>query len=167
LPEWISSGYRIFFGDEAKVSLCPEAKKRWYPKGSKPLHIVDNLKKKINIIGASCGLDRFLMFFEENINWKLFRKFLKGLSRKYGKIVLILDNAKPHIARKTREYAGKLRIILEFLPSYSPELNPQEDVWRFMRLNETWKWHEDMDDLKCGIRKTIRKCPMDVNMSRY
>ena len=49
-----------------------------------------------------------------------------------GKIFLIVDGSSVHKAKKVREFAenetdGRLQIF--FLPSYSPELNPDEWVW--------------------------------------
>lgn len=46
-----------------------------------------------------------------------------------GDILVILDNAKGHIAKATREYAEKLNIKLVYLPPYSPDLNPIEHIW--------------------------------------
>ena len=51
------------------------------------------------------------------------------------RMVLILDNAAYHHARlhKSWREAQAERISLEFLPAYSPELNPIERVWKFTR----------------------------------
>jgi transposase len=50
-------------------------------------------------------------------------------------MVLILDNASYHHARLHEPWreAHAERISLEFLPAYSPELNPIERVWKFTR----------------------------------
>jgi transposase len=51
------------------------------------------------------------------------------------RLVLIVDNASYHHARlhKAWREAHADRFILEFLPPYSPELNPIERVWKFTR----------------------------------
>ncbi|WP_430827816.1 transposase [Candidatus Protofrankia californiensis] len=48
------------------------------------------------------------------------------------KVFLILDNATYHVSRKTRQFAEDSdgRLTLFFLPTYSPELNPDELVWK-------------------------------------
>ena len=43
--------------------------------------------------------------------------------------VLILDNARPHHARKVREYLADHPIRILFLPPYSPHMNPIEKLW--------------------------------------
>ena len=42
--------------------------------------------------------------------------------------VLILDNARPHHARKVREYLADHPIRILFLPPYSPHMNPIEKL---------------------------------------
>jgi transposase len=48
-------------------------------------------------------------------------------------IIVLLDNASSHIAAKTREFAKRLNITLVFLPPYSPDLNPIEQIWKSIR----------------------------------
>ena len=45
-------------------------------------------------------------------------------------IILVVDNARIHIAGEARRVAGELDIVLVYLPPYSPHLNPIEFVWR-------------------------------------
>jgi transposase len=59
----------------------------------------------------------------------LFIEFLKRLIKnRKRKIFLILDNLKVHHSQKVKDWVElhKNRIELFFLPSYSPELNPDE-----------------------------------------
>lgn len=64
---------------------------------------------------------------------KLFTEYLSRLIHDVkGKIFLIADRAGYHTSKETREWAEehKNRIELFFLPSYSPDLNPDEWVWK-------------------------------------
>ena len=45
-------------------------------------------------------------------------------------IVLVVDNARIHIARDALNVADELDIVIVYLPPYSPHLNPIEFVWR-------------------------------------
>ena len=60
------------------------------------------------------------------------RSFLKRIRKanRKSRIILILDNFKPHHSRSVVEYAKKLNIFLVFLPPYSPNLNPIEFIWK-------------------------------------
>ena len=47
-----------------------------------------------------------------------------------GRLVIILDNAKIHKSKKVRHFCARNQIYLLYLPSYSPDLNPIEYVWK-------------------------------------
>lgn len=51
------------------------------------------------------------------------------------KVYIILDNARPHTANsiKQLEELHKNKLKLVYLPPYSPELNPQENVWKILK----------------------------------
>ena len=65
-----------------------------------------------------------------------FNEYLKQLSKKFqkDKIVLIMDNASFH---KSKQLKVPKNITIEYLPPYSPELNPQErrfeDIKKFLK----------------------------------
>jgi transposase len=86
-----------------------------------------------------------------------FRRLLATISRAYDlpahperKVILFVDNDMAHKAKAVRRLLEKHenRIQLEWLPSYSPELNAQEDVWQHMRRRVTHNhYFEHMDAL--------------------
>ena len=49
------------------------------------------------------------------------------------RIVLILDNFTSHRSKMVREFAEENNILLIFLPAYSPDLNPIEQIWRSIK----------------------------------
>ncbi len=71
----------------------------------------------------------FWMTFDGTMNSALFTEFLDLLLHDIdGKIFLIVDNVRYHTSKETSEWVEerKDRIELFFLPSYSPDLNPDE-----------------------------------------
>jgi transposase len=67
------------------------------------------------------------------MNSELFTEYLDRLIHDIrGKIFLIVDRAGYHTSKETREWVRRHenRIELFFLPSYSPDLNPDEWVWK-------------------------------------
>lgn len=64
-----------------------------------------------------------------------FCKFLMNV-RDYnplGRICLVLDNFATHKAKRVREKANELDIMLIYLPPYSPDLNPIEYLWKSIK----------------------------------
>lgn len=75
-----------------------------------------------------------------------FRRLLAAIARIYQlaehpnrKLILFVDNDRAHSARQVTHLLSKYegRILIEWLPPYSPELNPQEDIWQHMRRRVT------------------------------
>ena len=65
-----------------------------------------------------------------------FVKMLRRLSVRSGRrVVVITDNARYHHARLHKPWREKHadRFVLDYLPPYSPELNPIERVWKLTR----------------------------------
>lgn len=67
--------------------------------------------------------------------WQFLRALRAATARTKRRIVVIADNAKYHHARLHREWRQQYtqRFALDFLPPYSPELNPIERVWKLTR----------------------------------
>ena len=74
------------------------------------------------------------------------RRLLAAISRHYAlaqypqrQVILWLDNDKAHKAKVVDRLLSKHNypIRIEWLPAYSPELNPEEDIWRHMRRRVT------------------------------
>jgi transposase len=74
-------------------------------------------------------------------NYKSFKKHLKKILKTYNnapKIILVLDNVRYHHAKLLNGFLQrneKLEIL--YLPPYSPDLNPIERAWWFMRKSIT------------------------------
>lgn len=70
---------------------------------------------------------------EVKCNHQTWLQFLKSLLRKYGKILIVVDGAKYHFEKEHVQKfyeENKERLVVIQLPSYSPELNPIEQVWK-------------------------------------
>jgi len=98
-------------------------------------------RNKIGYFGAIRLRDgKFIYRREpEKFNAESFKKFLKQLRRASchsgKKVIAISDNARYHHAQLHKEYRESCtdHFELDFLPPYSPELNPIERVWKLTR----------------------------------
>jgi transposase len=114
----------------------------WVPPEEKdPVLLHHPTRKGVGYFGAVRLRDGKLVFQkeEEKFNAMTFHAFLKRLrqasSRSGRRVVVITDNAKYHHARLHADWRRQQepKFILDFLPPYSPDLNPIERLWKLTR----------------------------------
>ena len=121
----------IHWGDETGFRNDCHYGRGYSPRGKTPEVRLSAKRVSINMISSitNQGKVRF-MVYRKNMNAQVLIKFLGRLVKGNNgrKIILILDNLRVHHAHKVREWleSKEKQIELFFLPSYSPELNPDE-----------------------------------------
>jgi transposase len=130
-------GATIYFGDEAGVRFDYHAGTTWAPRGKTPVVRSTGARAKVNMLSVvtAKGEMRF-MVTTEKVDGRLFIEFLERLlNNSEGPIFLILDGHPVHRSRLVGTFVkstqGRLRVF--FLPGYSPELNPDEQVWNHVK----------------------------------
>ena len=120
----------IFWGDETAVQNVANYARGYAPKGQTPVLKVKAKKMHINMVSAISNQGKVhFMFSRESINQQKVIEFLEKLLKDvHRKVYMVLDNLKVHHGKIVAEWleANKDRIRLFFLPSYSPEYNPDE-----------------------------------------
>jgi transposase len=89
-------------------------------------------KRRTNVIGALIGACLLTVcLFKGSINSDVFHGWVKEdlLPKLPQNSVLVMDNATFHKRADTQALIQKAGVILEYLPSYSPDLNPIEHKW--------------------------------------
>jgi transposase len=132
--EAAEAGATIFFADEAGISFDDHAGTTWAPVGQTPVVTTTGKHIKVNIISAVtvAGALRFTVY-PDNFNAEGFIDFCRRLvDDTPGKTFLIVDGHPVHRARAVKDFVAGTggRLKLFFLPGYSPELNPDEWVWK-------------------------------------
>lgn len=118
---------------------------KWSEKGIQPLIQQKQRKReRLTLFGAVNPISGEVIVQQaERGNAKTFKKYLKKVLRHYknikGKIHMILDNVRFHHAKALKPFLDKHKNKLElmFLPAYSPDFNPIERVWWYMRKKIT------------------------------
>lgn len=127
-----------------EVHFCQHGSRcrMWIPPEIKdPILLHHPTRKSIGYFGAVRLSDGKFVFSRENnkFNAQTFWNFLQKLkkqSRKNGKrIEVIIDNARFHHAKMHRRWRDRNQksFSLNYLPPYSPDLNPIERVWKLTR----------------------------------
>jgi transposase len=130
-------GAVIYFVDEASVRADAHRGTTWSPIGETPVLPDSGDRFGARLISAvSPRGDMKFMQFEGEMNEDRFIDFLVKLQKDTGKpIIVIADNASYHTGSFVRACVrgSKGLVSLINLPAYSPELNPDEQVWNQMK----------------------------------
>lgn len=125
-----AEGAEIHWGDETGLRSDDVRGRSYAPKGQTPVVQVCNNRESLSLISSVTNRGKVRwMVFGGALNAKILIRFLKRLVQSaQRKVFLILDNLRVHHATSVREWLAKQVEHLEifYLPSYSPELNPDE-----------------------------------------
>jgi transposase len=127
-------GAAIFFADEASVRTNYHAGTTWAPAGKTPVVSGSGRTRSISMVSAvSPRGELHFQVHETGIRQEEFLEFCKMLLADAGRpVFLIMDNSQVHRAKILKTYADQSNgmLTLFFLPPYSPDLNPDEWVWK-------------------------------------
>jgi len=161
----------IHWGDETGFRNDHHYGRGYSPRGKTPEVRLSAKRVGINMISSisNQGKVRF-MVYRKSMNAQVLIKFLGRLikSNNGRKIILILDNLRVHHAYKVQEWLeGKEdQIEMFFLPSYSPELNPDEYLNNDLKQGVHSKTlFRNVDSLKTGVishMRMLQKTPQRV-----
>jgi transposase len=120
----------IYWGDETGMRNDSQHERGYAPKGKTPVVRLNANRTSTNMISAvtNQGKVRFRVF-DGTMNADILIDFCKRLIKSSGrKVYLVLDNLRVHHAKVFKAWLSTRRKEIEvfYLPSYSPELNPDE-----------------------------------------
>lgn len=130
------------------------------PEDADPVLLHAPTRKQTAVFGAVCPSDgRLLTMPAETFDAQTFQAFLGQLLRRRRRgrtMVVVVDNARWRHARALQPWLAEHRheLRLDFLPPYSPDLNPVERVWKLTRRLCTHNvYFETLDQLVQTVRE--------------
>jgi transposase len=141
----LPAGEVAVFQDEVDINTNPKIGSMWMRRGQQAEVVTPGNNVKRYLSGSLNWRTGELILTEgkpgQGHNTDLFLAHLDDLRRRlrcYRVIHVICDNAKPHQAKRVRDYLAKHggRVVLHYLPTYAPQTNPIERVW--------WHLHEEI-----------------------
>ena len=135
-------GAMILFGDEASFAQWGSLSYTWAPKGKQPTVKTSGKRKAYKIFGL---IDYFSgQFFHKahtgRFNSESYKAFLSEvLAETTQPLMIIQDGAPYHTSQVMQEFFAQHadRLTVYQLPSYSPEFNPIEYLWRNIKKQAT------------------------------
>ncbi|QFY88686.1 IS630 family transposase [Magnetovirga frankeli] len=173
-PEAVAQAQRlgaaIFFVDEAAVRSDAHRGLTWGKIGQTPVVKNSGGRFGLKVISAvSPRGDMRFSFIEDKMNSTKFIAFLKKLHRDAGQPILVItDNARYHHSKETQRFIAEQegKILLAFLPAYSPELNPDEQVWNHAKRRLSQLSIFNLRDMKRHLTSILRSIQKQGSLIR-
>jgi transposase len=132
----------ILFGDEASFPQWGTLTYTWAKRGQQPTVPTSGIRKGYKVFGL---IDYFTgrFFYKAQVGRltsETYSEFLRGvLDRTQKHIILVQDGARYHTSKAMQKFfeQHKERITVHLLPSYSPDYNPIEKLWKEIKKDGT------------------------------
>lgn len=155
----------LLFLDETGVHEDGPIGTTWGVRGERPVVRVSGSRRRTNVISAVSPRGRlWFRCFRGTLGAARFIDFLKALLHDVrGYIVLVLDRHPAHIAAATRRWLHehRNRIHVELLPSYAPDLNPDEHVWSRLKGMFRQEPLRNREDLEPAVESAMEQLADD------
>ena len=124
---------------------------------------------RIVVYGALADDGTRLMRTYDAFDAETFVQYLREVRRKWGRALIIMDNARQHKSRAADEYLeGCDDIGVLYLPVATPELSAVESIWKDAKYKLITSTHYDtLEDLKHAVSEYFRTCTIKVDIYTY
>ena len=117
-------------------------------------------RQRFNVLGAWNAVTRELTYVANTtvVNTQTMCELLQKIAAQQlvGPITVVLDNARYQRNAVVQALAEELKIHLLFLPSYSPNLNLIERLWKFLKRRALYgRYHATFADFRTAIEEEI------------
>lgn len=152
---------QILFGDEASFPQWGSLSYTWAPRGQQPVVKTSGCRKGHKVFGlidykSGCFYSKAI---EGKFNSQSYAEFLlEVLNKSKGHLILIQDGARYHTSKDMKEFfkAHEDRLTVFQLPSYSPDYNPIEKLWKKIKQKGVHLvYFPDFDSLKSKVNKML------------
>jgi transposase len=153
---------KLFFEDEARFGRISDPAYCWAPSGLRPIissQIVREFTHVFSAVSPNDGQSFSLILPYANTD--AMNIFLQELSKEFQeyRIILIMDKAAWH---RSKDLSKVENIRYIYQPPYSPELNPVEHLWEYIRenylKNAYWLSMETLEEALAAVLKKIADC---------
>ena len=147
------------FVDQSGFYLLPTVVRTYAPVGKTPILNEHLSRDHLSVISA-ISLEGKLLMMEQERSFKSqdVVRFLRHLLGQIpGKLLVIWDGSPIHRGRAVKDFLASrasLRLQLEQLPGYAPDLNPDEGIWKHLKYVELKNLCcQSLSELKVELRK--------------
>jgi transposase len=156
----------VGFLDECSPQTAANTVRRWA--FEKPIVVRDTTKYKANTFGFYALGGVSVVEFKENSKKENVCSFLEEVraNNPDRTMLLFLDNLRSHTAQATRQRAQELGITLVYLPPYSPDLNPIEQLWRCLKREISTALFRSKEEFLAVIEKAYKQLSPRISFAK-
>ena len=156
LRENLPSGETICFIDGVHPTHNVQPAYGWIKKGVRKEIPANTGRARLNLSGAIDVTNQNILIQEDQtLNAESTIQFFQNIEKAYPdkqKIHVFCDNAPYYRNKKVKKYLELSKIVLHFLPPYSPNLNPIERLWKWMKKRVIYNtYYEHFEEFKGAI----------------
>ena len=159
LQNVIKKDEELWFFDESRFGTHSKIGHGWFRTGIRtPVKIKLGYKNFYLYSAANPKTGKEFTLLLPNVNINCMNIFLKEFSKtiKQRKVLIVMDGAGWHKSDKLK-YPENIRILIQ--PAYSPELNPIEKLWQYIKdhtiKNKIYKTLPDLENQVCKFVRTL------------
>jgi transposase len=156
LKQELSADETICFTDGVHPTHNTQPAYGWIKKGVRKELPTNTGRARLNLSGAIDIIDQRIVVHEDHtLNAESTIRFFKKVEEAYPdkrRIHVFCDNASYYRNKAVKEYLKRSKIELHFLPPYSPNLNPIERLWKWMKERVVYNtYYEYFDEFKDAV----------------
>jgi transposase len=157
---------KLFFQDEARFGRIDNLCSCWVPPKGRALVGMQIIRQYIYLYGAFCPeTGESFSLILPYANSECMDIFLQELSKQFKdyRIIMAMDNASWHNSKITKTVDN---IVPLFQPAYSPEVNPAEHIWQYIRESGNFKnrTFNSMEEVEENLCLAVKNLLSDKNM---
>ena len=153
-------GQTIVVIDESGLSERPHRTRTWAPKGQTPILQHHFRWQTLSAIAGRTRWSFYFRLYPGAIRSPQVVDFLRRLLAELpGRLLIVWDRLPSHRGRKVMNFVdrNRRRLELQFLPAYSPELNPVEYLWAYAKHHQLANFcARGFGELRRGARRALR-----------
>jgi transposase len=163
----------VVFEDEAGQSMTPPRARTWGRQGSTPVvRVRGRGSGRVSMAGMTCykpgERSRLIYAIREyrgrrdepkGFGWKDYRDLvIRARTQLGGPIVLVWDNLRMHLVAPLREFfeANAAWLTVFQLPTYAPDLNPQEGIWSLVKRDIGNLAAADLGQITRAVKRKLK-----------
>ena len=159
---------RVYFQDESRFGQQGTTTNVWARRGSRPTAVRQTEYQYLWVLGAVCAETGHAEgLLSPRLNTQIVNLFLEQFSQTLGPdehAAMIWDGAGFHVSGQLKVPAN---VTLIQLPSYSPELNPIENLWHYLK-SHFWsnRAYANYDELEQAAVHAWQKAVLDAELMK-